>query len=282
MKHQDNVVMLMLLLAYIGSLVFSASLAYRHASNNSPVTYYADPRTQASTVDGNDVEKFTAAFNHPPKDVHLQVMGLVPLLPLPDFVMNAGFEWLGARYRIEFSFALDLSAWLVRDGEPPPRSANGGLSIEEEESMAGVSEQQIAKLRNWLESDTNDLSYINLCKEVSWPNWEDLATNVKTKIRQTGFNGVIRVTPNSPESFGVHKNKPWANFMHSKTIKVLCALSVVGWFLYQPYMWLRHSSTTVKTQFRVQIPVQQFWLLIANKIGPYGFNSMADDVVAGY
>jgi len=281
MKYQDKVVMLLLLLAYTGSLMFSASLAYRQASNNYPVTYYADPRSQTSTTESHDMEGFAYAFNQPPKDVQLQVMGLVPLPPLPDFVMDVGFEWLGARYRIEFSFALDLSPWLVRDGEAPTRDPRNP-AVNEEEAMVGITPEERQKLRDWLRDNKNDLAYIDMTKEVCWPGWEDLATNVKSKIRQAGFTGVIRVRHTTQESFGVHKNRPWANFMHSRTTKVLCALSVFGWFFYQPYMWLRHSSTRVCTKYRVQIPVNQFWRLISNKIGPYGFNSMADDDFLGY
>merc|ERR1719436_2266227 len=145
MKYQDKVVMLLLFFAYTGSLLFSASLAYRQASNNYPVTYYADPRSQTATVDGHDIEGFAMAFNQPPKDVQLQVMGLVPLPPLPDFVMDVGFEWLGARYRIEFSFALDLSPWLVRDGEPPPWQS-GMPPTEEDQAMVGMPPEDVARL----------------------------------------------------------------------------------------------------------------------------------------
>merc|ERR1719499_1427111 len=96
MRYQDKAVMLLLLFAYTGSLLFSASIAYRQAINDSPVTYYADSRFHNLTTDGLDVESFLEAFKHPPGDAQLQVTGLVPLPPLPDYVVDAAVMWLGA------------------------------------------------------------------------------------------------------------------------------------------------------------------------------------------
>lgn len=267
MRYQDKAVMLLLLLAYTGSLLFSASIAYRQAMNESPVVYYADPRLHNLTMETEDVESFLEIFNQPPGDAQLQVTGLVPLPPLPDYVVDAAVMWLGARYRIAFSFALDLSPWLVRCGD------DGNTDEGESGWAAGVPHEDIERLRQYLEQDTNDLSFVEMQKEVEWKDWEELATNIKSQIRQGGFNGLISVRRNCEEVVGVHKNKVWANFMHSRTNKVLLALSVLGWFVYQPYMWLRHHSITVRCKYRVDIGIGQFWPLIAGKIGPDGFNS---------
>lgn len=268
MRYQDKAVMLLLLMAYAGSLLFSASIAYRQAINDSPVTFYADPRFHNLTTDAEDVDSFLEIFNQPPSDAQLQVTGLVPLLPLPDYVVDAAVMWLGARYRVAFSFALDLSPWLV------PQSIGDGTP-EEGQSLGnvGVPREDIQLLRDYLATDTNDLSYVDLQKEVEWKDWEELATNIKSMIRQSGFNGYINVRRHCEEVVGVHKNKLWANFMHSRTTKVLLALSVVGWFVYQPYVWLRHSAITIRCKYRVDIGIGQYWPLIAEKIGPDGFNS---------
>merc|ERR1740120_558768 len=73
MRYQDKAVMTLLLLAYIGSLLFSASIAYRQSMNGSPVTYYADPRFYNLTTDAEDVDSFLEIFNQPPSDAQLQV-----------------------------------------------------------------------------------------------------------------------------------------------------------------------------------------------------------------
>lgn len=265
MRYQDKAVMLLLLLAYMGSLMFSASIAYRQARNSSPVTFYADPRFHSTTVDSEDVETFLEAFNQPAADAQLQVTGLVPLPPLPDYVVDAAVTWLGSRYMVAFSFALDLSPWLV----PLGSSADGRNS----DWSAGVAQEDVERLRTYLASDKNDLSFVEMQKEVEWKDWEELATNIKSKIRQGGFNGVISVQRKCEEVVGVHKNKQWANFMHSRTTKVLLALSVVGWFIYQPYIFLRHTAITVRCKYRVDIDIGQYWPLIAEKIGPEGFSS---------
>merc|ERR1719323_982153 len=68
MRYQDKAVMLLLLLAYIGALFFSATVAYQQAGHNSRVTYYADPRFHNITMDGDDAEAFLETFNRPPND----------------------------------------------------------------------------------------------------------------------------------------------------------------------------------------------------------------------
>ena len=49
-------VMLLVLLVYFVALSFSANLTYRHACNNSPVTYYSDPRLQNLVMEGHDLD----------------------------------------------------------------------------------------------------------------------------------------------------------------------------------------------------------------------------------
>jgi len=264
MRYQDKAVLLLLLAAYFGSLLFSSSLAFRQAKNNSAVTYYADPRYHNLTTDCEDAESFLEAFNQPPSDAQLQVVGLVRLPLVPDAIVEA-VTWLGARYRVAFSFTLDLSPWLVPLGAAAPEG-------EHSEWLAGVALDDVARLRQYLATDTNDLSVVQLEKHVEWKDWEELATNIKSKIRQGGFNGVIDVRRKCSDVVTVHKNKHWANFMHSRTTKVLMALSVVGWFFCQVYMWLRHWSIVIPCRYKVDVNIGQYWSLIQDKIGPDGFN----------
>lgn len=67
-QDEDKAVMVVLLSVYAGALAFSASLAYRHAGNSSPVTYYSDPRYHNLTFEAHDFEGFLETFNQPPKD----------------------------------------------------------------------------------------------------------------------------------------------------------------------------------------------------------------------
>jgi len=266
MRLQDKVVMMLLLVAYLGCLAFSANLAYRQSLNNSPVTYYGDPRYYTQTIDTHDLEDFLEAFNTPPKEAQLQITGFEPLPPLHESFVDAAVDWLGSRYRISFSFALDLSPWVVHDGGQAAAGAGSG---------AGVSVEDLERLRDFLEHDTNDLAALQIHKEIHWPDWEELATNIKHQIRQRGFNGIIHVCCAEDEFMTVYKNKPWANFMHRRVTRVLCILSIVGWFIYQPYMWLRHRSLVVTSRHRVDVAIGSYWPLIADKVGPNGFSTSA-------
>lgn len=265
MRYQDKAVMMFLLAAYMGSLLFSATLAYRQATNNSPVTFYADPRYHSMVIDGSEADVFLDTFNQPPKDVYLQVTGFVPLQD-PDG-MDSNVDWYGTHYHVAFSFALDLSPWVVR----------GGLDeeiryTEDTPHEVGVNREDLGDLRTFLQSNNNDLALVELHKEVMWQGWEELATNIKHQVRQAGFGGIISVHRSEPEIVCIYKNKPWANFMHSRTTKVLWALSLLGWIFYQPYMWLRCASTHVRSKYRIDIPIAQYWNIIEDKIGADGFN----------
>ncbi|CAK0809919.1 unnamed protein product [Prorocentrum cordatum] len=122
LRYQDEATMVLLLLAYLVALAFSASIAYRQASNESPVTYYADPRSHQIVAEGHELPDFLEAFGQPPREVHLEVTGLVPMFMLPNFLTEASVEWLGSRYAVAFSFALDLAPWV----RPVPRTAGHG------------------------------------------------------------------------------------------------------------------------------------------------------------
>jgi len=266
MRYQDKAVMLLLLAVYASALAFSASIAYRQADNDSPVTYYADPRYHNLLFEGHDFEGFLETFNQPPKDCHLQVTGLIPMAPFPEYVADAAVRWLGGHYRVAFSFALDLSPWMVRDGpaeaDPP--------------SSAGVQQDDLEMLSRWLADNQNDLACAHMVKEILWPGWEELAINIKSKIRQAGFRGVIAVRHNTKETVDVYKNRRWANFMHGQTVKVICALSLFGWCLYQPYMWMRRQSIDIRCKYRVSIGIDEYWSLVSDKLGANGFDTSPD------
>jgi len=282
MRSQDKAAMALLLVLYAGSLYFSAQLSYRQANNDSPVTYYADPRIDTAVLeDDDDAETFLATFNSPPKEIYLHVTGLVHV---PEGDVNNGavgtrdfadIEWQDEPHRIEFSFALDLGPWLIRDESQEDFSASA--DIPREPGCVGVPEEDMSALSSFLASNTNDLACIDLHKQVEWPEWEELAANIKWKIRQTGFPGYISVWHTGDEVLTIHKNRPWANFMHSRTTKILCVLSVFGWMFYQPYMWLRHLSVPVRCKYLVDSPIDRFWPLISNKIDARGFHGSRDE-----
>jgi len=269
MHFQDKALLLLVFVTYAGCLIFSASLAYRQAFNNSPIEYYADPRFYMQAIERCDAESFLSTFNTPPQVVHLHVYGLLPISSLQEQFLDSAFEWGGPRQRVAFSFALDLSPWVVRGVDnPSTRSANpvGGSNA------VGVALQDVVLLQDFIDTNQNDLAYVCIRKNVVWSGWEELATNIKHKIRQRGFHGDVLVRRSDDEHIDIHMNRTWANFLHSRSLKILCAMSIVGWLIYQPYMWLRHRPLTIKSLFRVDLPISAYWPLIEDKLGPNGFD----------
>lgn len=265
MRYQDKAVMLLLLVMYFVTLGFSASFAYRQALNNSPVTFYADPRFHDMVAEGRDPDVFVESFSGAPKDVHLQVTGFVPV----SSGVLGSIEWQGEYYYDAFSFALDLSPWVVREGtvegsEPGPWGDSLDL-------VNGVVANDLENLTHYIARDRNDLAILEVQKEVTWSNWEELATNIKLKIRQQGFTGLISIHRTECDTVAIYKNTAWANFMHSRTTKVLCALSVLGWIVYLPYMWLRCTSTSIRARYKIDIPIEGYWRLISDKLTQDGF-----------
>merc|ERR1719424_2090623 len=265
MRYQDKAVMLLLLVMYFVTLGFSASFAYRQALNNSPVTFYSDPRYHDFVAEGRDQDTFLESFTGSPKDVHLQVTGFVPV----SSGVLGSIEWQGEYYYDAFSFTLDLSPWVVREGTTD--DSRSGPWNDDVPLVNGVVASDLDDLNYYISGDTNDLAILELHKEVVWPNWEGLATNIKVKIRQQGFSGIISIQRTDCEPVSVYKNTAWANFMHSRTTKVLCALSVLGWLVYLPYMWLRCTSTVIHARYKVDIPISDYWQLISDKLTADGF-----------
>jgi len=260
--YQDRALVIFFLSAYLGMLAFSAAIAYRHAANNAPVDYYADPRQHVQTYQGNDVEDFMDAFNFAPKDVQLQVTGFNPSPLLgSDVDMLATGQRMGFRHNIAFSFGLDLSSWVVRQGGDPNLSTTG------------VSAEDVEKLREYLADDKNHLTYVELVKTVSWNGWEELATNIKAQIRQGGFQGQVLVRPIPQAEMHVHKNTQWANFLHGRALKAIVFLSVFLLPVYKAYMAWRHFPLTLRCDYKVRLKVDEYWPLIASRIGPNGFDN---------
>merc|ERR1719343_996037 len=60
--------------------------------------------------------------------------------------------------------------------------------------------------------------------------------------------------------------------MHSKSLKVILALSVIGWAVYAPYMWFRCNRLRVRCRHRVNIQIGEYWRLIADNLSGHGFD----------
>eukprot|EP00440_Ansanella_granifera_P056067 gb/GFBE01060770.1/.p1 GENE.gb/GFBE01060770.1/~~gb/GFBE01060770.1/.p1 ORF type:complete len:363 (+),score=62.60 gb/GFBE01060770.1/:1-1089(+) len=261
MRCQDGLLIVFMLAAYYIALLLSASLSYRQAMNQSPVKYYGDPRVLDEVVESSNEEEFLEAFNQPPKDVQLRVTGLQPIPMMVAGLIDNAIEYQGGYYRAAFSYGLDLSEWLV----PGTRGT---------QDTAELSAPDAEALRGFLQEDSNDLATVQMIKEISWPGWEELATNIKQKIRQCGFDGVVHVNVKHSETLTVYKNKPWANFLHMRSTKTCIALSIVGYPIYLWYMWWRQRGPAVRVKYCVDVDLCSYWQLIGHKISAEGFESV--------
>ncbi|CAE7708120.1 Ank3, partial [Symbiodinium pilosum] len=263
MRYQDKLVLCLMIFAYFVALIFTASLAYRQAGNNSPVKFYGDPRVEDLMIDTTEVEDFLHVFSQPPRRVQLCVQGLLPVPTLLTHMADGSTEWQGCFYRHVFCFGLDLSPFIVHadvDEDAPEGQING------------VHADEVEILRKFLRENRNDLATVQLAKEVSWDGWEELATNIKHKIRQKGFEGLIHVSWRNTELLTVYKNRTWANFLHRGITRVLLALSIIGYAWYVPYMYVRQRGPEVHPKFKVDIDIQSYWRLIGEKINERGFD----------
>lgn len=227
-----------------------------------------NPRVEALMIDSSDLDDFIWTFIQPPKTVQLCVQGLMPLPALLAHLAENVVEWQGGYYRHIFSFSLDLTPFLVH-AEPQDRSTT---SAESDSVAGGISEDEIKLLRRFLQENTNELATVKLMKEVHWDCWEELATNIKQKIRQRGFEGLIHVCWTNTETLTVYQNNSWANFLHMSVTRVLLGLSVFGYLWYLPYMWWRQKGPQLHPQFRVNMDIAEYWQLIGDKISERGFD----------
>jgi len=263
---------------------------WRVHSSHSPVTYYADPSYSDAVMDGYDLHEFLAAFNHMPRDVQLQVTGFSSHNQQRGSARQV--RWQGNLVNVAFSFVLDLTTWVVREEweERKVDHHGGGNCGQGKDSLQAVSAahaahaapfllaegmetEELSRLQDFLQRGGNDLATVELHKEVAWHGWEDLATNIKQHIRQRGFDGMIDIRYIQGESLTVYKNRPWANFMHSRTTRLVALCSVLGVFLHTLYMNLRRSRHEVRVRHRVNIPPQVYWDLIADRLSADGFQA---------
>ncbi|CAK9024141.1 Probable serine/threonine-protein kinase DDB_G0267514 [Durusdinium trenchii] len=188
-------------------------------------------------IDSSDLDDFIWTFIQPPKTVQLCVQGLMPLPALLAHLAENVVEWQGGYYRHIFSFSLDLTPFLVH-AEPQDRSTT---SAESDSVAGGISEDEIKLLRRFLQENTNELATVKLMKEVHWDCWEELATNIKQKIRQRGFEGLIHVCWTNTETLtvtrvvgnaGEERNEDFPpgfdDFARLSQIQVAIGLSTLG------------------------------------------------------
>jgi len=257
MRMQDIAVLVLLMIVYLAILFFMYSLIYRMSNSDSTVKYYCDPTYHRLSCQSEDVASFLTAFNKRPETnkPQIRVAGFSesadqsgPFVELPAGVSS----WRGKTYKTLFYYALDLDTWAEAEGTVDAKEL---LTIEE------------------FIATKNPLATVSIKKEMVWEDFEEVATNLRAKIRACGFEGPLDVTMSPPDTCRVFQNTRWANFMYNETVKVMTLLSIIGGLVYLPYMWIRSRSQrkVVTSKFKITISGKDYWQLISPKISAHGF-----------
>jgi len=265
MQAQDTAVLLLLMLIYIIILIFMYSMVYRMSRSESPVRYYCNPSYHRMSTNATDFDNFLTIFNQRPLENKPQIrvagFNVAPGGDGTTNVWQSGMDsvmtgaqtaWRGKTYDTVFYYALDLDQWTSATGE--------------------INEKDQATMKEFL-STTNPLATLVINKEAVWDEFAEVATNIKAKIRESGFEGPIDVTLSPSDRVVIYQNDHWANFMFNETVKVMTLLSVIGGLVYVPYMWIRGSRAkhVVTSKFQVSVNTQTYWKLIEPHISSRGF-----------
>lgn len=155
---------------------------------------------------------------------------------------------------ILFHVSLDLSTFI---------SGEGHLASAEE----------VLKLESHLASK-NPLEILVLRKKVGWANWEDVATNIKQRLRGKGFQGEVEVRFDAQEDLKIYRNNRWQNFVRAPITHMLSVLSGVGLVLWLPYLYCRSDVVVVESNFQIQLDINRYWeMLSAGLDADEGFRS---------
>lgn len=259
LKMQDYATLSMLMVVFTITILLSCCSVYQVAEDPSPAKYYSEPRhyQQRLISETGDLYTFLAAFNLQPQNIRLRIIGRNPepggfrrfLRSLnPHTIRPRGLAALlpsrqRRRLAVLFDVSLDLTPFIAGEG----RLNDDNLSI----------------LQKYL-SSKNSLETMLLQKRVDWVHWEDVATNVRQRLRTLGFPGDVEVHFEAYDEVLVYKNHRWSNFVRNRVTQALVVISMVGAFFWLPYVWVRQKRTTVETRFRIDLDPSRYWELVSD------------------
>jgi len=105
--------------------------------------------------------------------------------------------------------------------------------------------------------------------------WEDVATNIRQRLRTLGFHGDVDVRFDSHDEVKIYKNNKWPNFVRNRVTQALVVISIIGSFFWLPYVWIRMKTTRVESTFRISLDPARYWELISEGLNAAdGFHSI--------
>lgn len=270
LQIQDWATINLLVSVFALTVMLSCCSVYQVADDPSPAAYYSEPKNyqQRLICETNDVDAFLAAFNTQPQNVRLRIIGRNPepggfrryLRNLNAHATRsrglANLLPMRQRRRLSvlFDVALDLTPFITGDGR--------------------LSDENLMILQKYLNTK-NRLETVLLKKKVDWALWEDVATNIRQRLRTLGFPGDVEVRFEASDEVLIFQNDKWSNFVRNRVTQALVAISIVGSAFWVPYVWVRSKTTVVETRFRINVDPVRYWELVAEGLSAAeGFQNM--------
>lgn len=255
---QDLSVLSLLLFVFLLTILIGLGMVYAIADDPSPVMYYSDfQMRQRLFCESNRVVRFLESFNHQPQNVRLRLIGRRSNIEGPSWLSRIFGERdrRSSRRNILFDVTLDLTSFICSTGE--------------------LYAEDLPTLQRFL-SSSNLLETFVIEKRVEWKSWEDLATNIRQKLRALGFTGNLEVRFEASDEITIYKNHRWPNFVRNSATNLLIALSIIGPFIWIPYVYCRSRSSRCESWFRIDIEPVRYWQLIEHSISASeGFRPIA-------
>jgi len=259
LRYQDIVSVVLMVSVFIINALISLLALYHLSYDPSPKAYYCDrpilTTTEASRMicHGNDSQAFLHCFNTPPSLARLRIIGLKNFDGLFDSSLCGSLRsWCGGRTDDSFTVfdvSLDLTPFIHREGWL-------------------ASNRDAERLEKHLRSQ-NPLEIITIRKEVLWQDWEDLAFNVRQRLRELGCEAdSIEVKLEAFEEIQVHRNTTWQNFVRSPACQFVMLVSVVGLLFWLPYLHVRSRTVKIFSRFQIELNLPIFWDEISQNLHP--------------
>eukprot|EP00927_Polykrikos_kofoidii_P038674 TRINITY_DN33088_c0_g1_i5.p1 TRINITY_DN33088_c0_g1~~TRINITY_DN33088_c0_g1_i5.p1 ORF type:complete len:751 (-),score=186.14 TRINITY_DN33088_c0_g1_i5:170-2422(-) len=274
LEVQDCATLAMLIVTFFATVFVSCYGIYQVSDDPSPVAFYSDPRAfqRRLTCQGSDMDSFLQAFNGQPQHARLRIIGRQSLDPSLRGLLLRG-AWAEARrvargQLVSFMYAAGILH------QRHHRQTDGVLfdvSLDVTPFIAGNgrlhTDADTIALQKYINS-SNPLEVVLLRKKVLWPHWEDIATNVRQRLRTLGFDGEVEVRFEAFEEVKVFRNHPWQNFVRSRITQALVLISVIGGLIWVPYVWLRMRRIKIETSFVISLDLQRYWDLFSDGLHP--------------
>jgi len=275
LKIQDAATIWMLATAFALVVWISCISLYHFSEDPSPVLFYTDSKHmhQRLVCASADHVDFLRSFNLQPQTARLRIVGKRPdntslwrlfctgrhrdarqrlRLMCQDvllrILLGAGRVETLAQNRpwdpVVFDVALDLSPFI---------SGPGRLR----------SEADLVALRQHLNA-SNPWEILALSKKVEWTNWEDVATNVRQRLRTLGFSGEVDVRFEALETVFIYRNHKFQNFIRNHVTHFLMLLSVVGYLFWLPYTWSRKRTVKIEACFQINLHLERYWQILSD------------------